>query len=242
MTGIILAAGKSTRMNSDLPKVLLPLNSRPLLFYILKTVKDAGLERIIIVVGKNHNQVMKTFPDDKVEFARQKDLLGTADAVKTCEELLHEDEEILVCYGDTPLITAKTIKKLIETHRKEQADATILTTILENPFGYGRIVRDELNQVMAIVEEKEATDELKKIKEINSGAYIFNWKRLAPVLNGLQPSPRTGEYYLTDTITGLKASGAKITTYVAPDSNEILGVNTPEEFDLVAKILAQRKE
>lgn len=242
MTGIILAAGKSKRMNSDLPKVLLPLDGRPLLFYILKTVNEVELDRIIVVVGKNHNAVMKTFADAKVEFVRQKNLLGTADAVKTCEKLLAEAEEILVCYGDTPLLTARTIQRLIETHRKEHADASILTTILENPFGYGRIVRDELNQVMAIVEEREATAEIKKIKEINSGAYIFSWKRLAPVLKGLQPSRFTGEYYLTDAIAGLKAAGARITAYIAPDSNEILGVNTPEEFDQVAKILARRKE
>ncbi len=240
MTGIILAAGKSKRMNSDLPKVLLPLNGRPLLFYILKTVKNAGLDRIIVVVGKNHNKVMKAFADAKVAFIQQKNLLGTADAVKTCKKLLSENEEILICYGDTPLITTQTIKKLIETHRKEQAEATVLTTILENPFGYGRIVRDQSNEVIAIIEEREATDAIKKIKEINSGTYIFNWKLLAPVLKELKPSPHTGEYYLTDAIAGLKAAGAKIYAYISSDCNEILGVNTPEEFDQVEKILTER--
>ena len=242
MTGIILAAGKSKRMNSDLPKVLLPLNGKPLLYYVLKATKDSGLNRILIVVGRSHDQVKKTFADAKVEFVLQNKLLGTADAVKTCAKVLSEDEEIMVFCSDTPLLTARTIKKLLEVHRQERSDATVLTTILENPYGYGRIVRDERNQVMAIVEEREASDEIKKIKEINSGAFAFSWNRLKPIIRELKPSPRTGEYYLTDAIVALKATGAKIAAYIAPDSSEILGVNTPEEFDQVANILAQRNE
>lgn len=242
MTGIILAAGKSKRMNSDLPKVLLPLNGKPLLYYVLKATKDSGLNRILVVVGRSHDAVKKTFADNEVEFVLQNKLLGTADAVRTCAKLLPEDEEIMVFCGDTPLLTAQTIKKLFEVHRQEQADATVLTTILENPSGYGRIVRDGKNQVMAIVEEREASDEIKKIKEINSGAFAFSWNRLKPILSELKPSPRTGEYYLTDAIAALKANGAKIMVYIAPDSLEILGINTPEEFDRVAEILAQRNE
>jgi bifunctional UDP-N-acetylglucosamine pyrophosphorylase/glucosamine-1-phosphate N-acetyltransferase len=242
MTGIILAAGKSKRMNSDLPKVLLPLNGKPLLYYVLKATKDSGLNRILIVVGCSHDQVKKIFADAKVEFVMQNKLLGTADAVKTCAKVLSDDEEIMVFCGDTPLLTARTIKKLLEVHRQEQADATVLTTILENPYGYGRIVRDEKNQVTAIVEEREASDEIKKINEINSGAFVFSWNQLNPILRALKSSPRTGEYYLTDAIAALKATGAKIAAYIAPDSSEILGVNTPEEFDRVANILAQRNE
>ena len=242
MTGIILAAGKSKRMNSDLPKVLLPLNGKPLLYYVLKATKDSGLNRILIVVGRSHDQVKKTFADAKVEFVLQDKLLGTADAVKTCASALSEDEEIMVFCGDTPLLTSQTIKKLLEVHQQEQADATVLTTILENPFGYGRIVRDGKNQVIAIVEEREATEEIKKIREINSGAFVFNWKRLKSVLQELKPSPHTGEYYLPDAIAALKVTGAKISAYIAPDSLEILGVNTPEEFDEVSKILTQRNE
>jgi bifunctional UDP-N-acetylglucosamine pyrophosphorylase / glucosamine-1-phosphate N-acetyltransferase len=242
MTGIILAAGKSKRMNSDLPKVLLPLNGKPLLYYVLKATRDAGLKRILVVVGRSHDQVKKTFADSGVEFVLQNNLLGTADAVKTCTRVLAEDEKIMIFCGDTPLLSARTIKKLLEVHQQEQADATVLTTILENPFGYGRIVRDDKNRVLAIVEEKEASDEIKKIKEINSGAFAFNWKRLKPILEELKPSPHTGEYYLTDAIGALKATGAKIAAYIAPDSSEILGINTPEEYDRVAQILAQRKE
>lgn len=242
MTGIILAAGKSQRMNSDLPKVLLPLAGKPLLFYVLKSVQDSGLKRIIIVVGRSHNQVKKAFANRQVEFVLQERLLGTADAVKTCTHLLSDDEEIVVFCGDTPLLTANTIKKLIEVHRQANADATVLTAILENPFGYGRIIRDTQNQVTAIVEENEASEEIKKIKEINSGVFVFRWQRLRPILEELKPSARTGEYYLTDAIIALKAVDAKVAAYCTPDSSEILGVNTKEEFEQVAKILMKRNE
>ncbi len=227
-------------MNSALPKVLLPLQGKPLLFYVLKAALDSGLNRIIIVVGRGHEEVKKTFACAKVEFVLQNRQSGTADAVKTCEKLIANDEEITVLCGDTPLLTAPTIKRLIEIHRQEKADATVLTTILANPYGYGRIVRDSKKQVIAIVEEREASDEIKRIKEINSGAFTFNWQRLKPVLQELKPSPRTGEYYLTDAIAALKATGAKIAAYVTPNCSEILGVNTPKEFEAVAQLLAKR--
>jgi bifunctional UDP-N-acetylglucosamine pyrophosphorylase/glucosamine-1-phosphate N-acetyltransferase len=242
MTGIILAAGKSKRMNSHLPKVLLPLNGSPLLSYVLKTAQDSGLKRIIVVVGKGHDEVKKAFIHNSVEFVLQNRLLGTADAVRTCEKLLTEDEEILVFCGDTPLLTSHTITKLAKVYKQERADVTLLTAILDNPYGYGRIVRDGNNQIQAIVEEREASEEIKKIREINSGAYIFRWRRLAPILNQLKPSRVSGEYYLTDAIAALKQTGAKIASYTTPHSSEILGVNTPEEFDQVAKILVQRDE
>ncbi len=242
MTGIILAAGKSKRMNSKLPKVLLPIKGKPLLSYVLRTAQAVGLNRIIVVVGRGHNQVQKAFANAQVEFVRQKRLLGTADAVKTCAKLLADKDEIVVFCGDTPLLTAKTIKRLMKIHRQKQADATVLTTILENPYGYGRIVRDKSNQVVAIVEEREATPRIKKIKEINSGVFIFRWQRLKPILEKLRPSQVSGEYYLTDTIAALKTQGAKIAAYKTRDSSEILGVNTPEEFARVAAILAKRNE
>jgi bifunctional UDP-N-acetylglucosamine pyrophosphorylase/glucosamine-1-phosphate N-acetyltransferase len=242
MTGIILAAGKSKRMDSNLPKVLLPLNGKPLLSYVLKTAQASGLNRILVVVGRRHAQVKRTFANAKVEFVLQNRLLGTADAVKTCEKLLSVEEEIMVFCGDTPLLTSQTVEKLLDIHKQEQADATLLTTILDNPYGYGRIVRDGNNQIKAIVEEKEANSEIKKIKEINSGAYVFHLQRLTPILNQLKPSQISGEYYLTDAIAAMKQTGAKIAAYIAPDSSEILGVNTPEEFKTVAKILAKRNE
>jgi|UniRef100_A0A7C6E9U0 bifunctional UDP-N-acetylglucosamine pyrophosphorylase/glucosamine-1-phosphate N-acetyltransferase len=242
MTGIILAAGKSQRMKSDLPKVLLPLAGKPLLFYVLKVAQESGLARIIIVVGRSHNQVKKALAGAKVEFVLQKKLLGTADAVKTCANLLTDNEEIVVFCGDTPLLTAKTIKKLIAVHQQAKADATVLTAILENPSGYGRIIRDAQSQVTAIVEERDASDKIKKIKEINSGVFVFRWQSLRPILNELKPSPITNEYYLTDAIVALKASGAKVVAYCTPDSSEILGVNTKEEFEQVARILAKSDE
>lgn len=242
MTGIILAAGKSKRINAKIPKVLLPLRGKPLLSYVLATARDAGLPRIIIVVGRSHIKVKKAFAQAKVEFVLQPKRLGTADAVKTCKNLLTANEEIVVFCGDVPLLRAQTVKRMMALHRKEKADATLLTAILANPTGYGRIVRDENNQIKAIVEERDATAEIKKIQEINVGTYIFRWQRLAPILEKLKPSPVTGEYYLTDAVAALNTEKAKVVAYTTLDTSEALGVNTPQELNLIEEILGSKSE
>ncbi|MFB0509583.1 MAG: NTP transferase domain-containing protein [bacterium] len=240
MTGVILAAGRSARMNSSAPKVLLSLNGRPILSYVLKTAKDSKLKRIIIVVGRDHKKVKTAFANESVEFVRQKKPSGTADAVRTCQRRLADKEEILIFCGDTPLLTAGTVRKLVKIHQKRNADATLLTAVLAKPKGYGRILRDNQNQIQAIIEEREAKKQTKKIKEVNAGVYVFRWEKLAPILKKLKPSKTTGEYYLTDVISMMRERGATIASYITPRPSEMLGVNTLADFNRIKKILNQK--
>lgn len=239
MTGIILAAGKSKRMNLPIPKVLLPLNRQPVLSYILATALACNL-RIIIVVGRQHSLVRKRFSRFPVKFVIQRRINGTARAVLACAPELKANDQVLILSGDTPLLKPKTLKNLIATHRKEKAEATLLTAVLEDPRGYGRIIRNRRNEIIKIVEERDASSKIKKLKEINSGVYIFNWNSLFPILKRLKPSPITREYYLTDAVREIRKRKGRIKGLLIEDPTEILGINTPREFALVSRIMKQR--
>ncbi len=236
MTGIILAAGKSKRMGLAHSKVLLPLNGRPVLQWIIDLARNANLSPILVVVGPQSQDIQEKFSSQNVQFIIQQEQKGTADAVMSCSDKLKLNDDILILYGDTPLLQQSTIKQLIDTYHKENADCVLLTAHFPNPFGYGRIVRNQNNDITAIIEEKDADDQIRKIKEINVGLYIFRYARLAPVLKTLKPSPVNGEYYLTTALTELINQGCKIKSVTTDNPDQMRGINTPEDWEKVQKV------
>jgi len=237
---IILAAGKSTRMKSDIPKVLHPICGRPVLEYVLDLVDTLKAKEVIAVLGYKHQEVRKILrPGIKV--AIQKKLRGTADAVKTAMPLLKNFKgTILVLYADNPLLKKETIKKLLERHINNNADATLLTAKVNKPEGYGRILRDKYASISGIVEEKDASDFQKSIKEINTGIVCFNKEKLAGSLKSVRAKNAKKEFYLTDVIGLLYGSGGLVGGVDIGDINESLGINSRAELAQANKIMQKR--
>lgn len=226
---VILAAGKGTRMNSDLPKVVQEIEHRPMVEYVIDAVRDAGADEICLVVGYQAD-VVKSRVKSKVSYAMQKEQLGTGHAVKCARDFIGTEGSTLVLCGDTPVITGKTLKKLIQHHHENANAITVLSAFVENPAGYGRIIRDRNGDFVKIVEQKDASKEELQSKEINSGMYIFDSKVLSEALELLNNHNAQKEYYLPDTLTIIKEKGKKADAFVISDASEIAGVNTPEQL------------
>jgi bifunctional UDP-N-acetylglucosamine pyrophosphorylase/glucosamine-1-phosphate N-acetyltransferase len=240
---IVLAAGESKRFKSKTPKVLHDLCGRPLIAPILDAVGALQPKETVLVVGRNADQVREAATKiSKQPFitAKQEKQLGTADAARAGDEALADFRgDVLLLYGDTPLVTAKTLRALIAHHRTQKATATVLSALLDDPTGYGRIVRDK-HEVAAIVEQADATDQQRKINEINVGIYVFDRAALRSALTKVERSNKQKELYLTDVIAILKDKGEKVLAKTAPDPNEILGINDRAQLAAVAKILRRR--
>lgn len=227
---IILAAGKSTRMKSELPKVLHPLCGRPMLGYVLDLVAGLKPKQVVAVLGYKHELARKIIPKG-IKIAIQKKLVGTADAVKAGLSALKGFKgTVLVLYGDNPLLKKETLKKLLEYHLENNIDATLLTAQLKKPFGYGRIMRDKYSSICGIVEEKDADEVQKDIKEINTGIMVFKKDSLAGNLKYIRPNNRKKEYYLTDIIGILAKKDYLVDGVKAEDAQEALGINTRAEL------------
>ncbi len=243
---LILAAGKGTRMKSDLPKVLHPLLGRPVVNYILQTVAELGPERIHLVIGHQAELVQSTVEKEQhlvpLDFVLQREQLGTGHAVLQANELLQDFSGILlVLPGDAPLISAATLRGLLDHHQSGGYSATILTTVVDLPTGYGRIIRNPGGDVIGIVEEKDASDEERLIKEINSSIYCFDTPILMECLGEISADNKQGEYYLTDVIKILRQRNYLVGAYVAGDPTEVMGINTRYELAQAGKILWRRK-
>jgi len=237
---IILAAGKSTRMKSSLPKVLHPVCCRPIFSYVMDLAKGLRTNKIVTVLGYQAKQV-KGLIGPGIKVALQKNLLGTADAVKQALVLLKNFKgTVLILYGDTPLLKKETIKKLLDYHIKNRVDATILTANADKPEGYGRILRDKYSSINAIVEEKDADDFQKAIKEINTGILCFNKDKLSRAINSIKLNQRKKEYYLTDIIGIFYKNGYLVDSVAVTDINEALGINTRPDLAKANKIMQQR--
>ncbi|MDF2699650.1 MAG: UDP-N-acetylglucosamine diphosphorylase/glucosamine-phosphate N-acetyltransferase [Haloplasmataceae bacterium] len=222
---IILAAGKGTRMKSELYKVLHCVLGKPLIKHVVDNLDNANINRKIVVVGHGAEEVKKVL-NDNVEFVLQSEQLGTGHAVMMAEPLLKNDDGItIVICGDTPLITTETINNLLTYHANNHADATILTAIIDNPSGYGRIVRDDHNEVLKIVEHKDTNNTERLIKEINTGTYCFNNQKLFTALKNVKNNNFQNEYYLTDVIEIIKNSNGKVLGYTTEDFSETIGIN-----------------
>lgn len=238
---IILAAGKGTRMKSDLPKVLHKIGDKALAEYVIDAVKDAGIEKICLVIGYQADRVKESIHRD-VEYAYQEEQLGTGHAVMCAKDFLDRCEDVLVLCGDTPLVTGDTIKALMDFHKKEGNYVTVLSAIMDDPTGYGRIVRDAQGNFVKNVEHKDATEEERKICEINSGMYIFNSKELKEGLGSLTTDNAQGEYYLPDVITAIRDKGLKVGAFSAKDPQDIFGINTVEQLEAAKRIIDIRQK
>ncbi|MFH1202582.1 MAG: sugar phosphate nucleotidyltransferase [Candidatus Omnitrophota bacterium] len=246
LDAIVLAAGKSTRLKSGIPKVLQPIFGKPMLGYILDLLSATRkLKRIILVIGYKKDLVkvfIKNYQKKKdIRLCLQRRLLGTADAIKATAGLFKKDaSDVLIFYGDHPLIRKETLFSLIEVHSNTRAACTLLTALVGDPAGYGRIIRDKNNDVKKIVEEKDASPEQKRINEINTGVYCFKKDVLFSNLGHIKLNEQKKEYYLTDIIECLDSQGYHIQALRIEDDTQAQGVNTREDLNKASDIIRRR--
>ena len=240
LKAIVLAAGKGTRLNSeesDLPKVMRLACGKPLLAYVLEALPFLKVCDITIVAGYKREVIIKEF--DSYSFAIQEEQLGTGHAVLAAADVLKGyDGDVLICYGDMPLITKDTYESLVCEHTEQGNDCTILTGTSKQQASFGRVKRDEKGAFLHIVEARDCTQEELLITELNSGVYVFKSQPLLEALGSLRADNDQNEYYLTDVPAALKDKGAKVGLLMRELGDEIIGVNTKEELAYVEKILS----
>jgi bifunctional UDP-N-acetylglucosamine pyrophosphorylase / glucosamine-1-phosphate N-acetyltransferase len=237
---IILAAGEGKRMKSSLPKVMHQVGGKPMVNHVIDAARDLRASKTIVVVARKRLEVRQVL-DRGVCSVIQGKQLGTADAVRVAlKEIPSQAKDVMVLYGDTPLITEATVRALLEAHHAKDSTCTVLTTYLNNPKGYGRMLRNDSGLVMGIIEDKEATMAQKSIREINTGMYVFKKEDLLEGLQHVTVSPATGEYYLTDVVSRIFNKNKRVEAYVAENSDEVLGVNTPAELLEAGRIIRMR--
>lgn len=235
---VVLAAGKGKRMHSDVPKVLHPLCGQPLLTYVLDTLDAAGVPHPLVVIGHGADEV-RALVDGRAECVEQRDPLGTGHAVMQAAPHLGPAEAVLVLYGDTPLLQPATVEALLDLHRRSGAAATMLTAELDDPRGYGRVVRGEDGVVTRIVEEADATPEDARIREINAGTYVFEPLALREGLEALRPTNAQGEYYLTDVVGWLLSKGRQVNAVVT-DAEQAMGINSRRDLAAAERAMRRR--
>ena len=237
---IIMAAGKGTRMKSKNSKLVQKIYGKEMVKRSVENARKAGIENIVTVVGYKKEQVMDVL-GDTVEYAIQEEMLGTGHAVMQATKFLEGKKgKVVVLNGDVPILRPETIVRLVDKSIDNKEAATLLTAIYDDPFGYGRIIRDEGGNIEGIVEEKDATEEQKEIAEINAGIYCFDIEVLLEALKEIKPNNSQGEYYLTDVIQIIGDKGLKTGAVIVEDNTEILGVNDRMQLQMVTKILQHR--
>lgn len=235
-SAVILAAGQGKRMNSDICKVMHKISGKPLAKWVKDKLDDAGCEKEVMVVGHKKEQVMEFF-GDSVLYSEQSEMKGTGHAVMMAQPHFEgTGTTVMVLCGDAPLISEGLIRSVVDFHKKSGSCATVVSAKLDNPFGYGRIIKDKDGALLKIVEEKDASEDEKKVNEVNSGMYCFESEYLFDALSKIKNDNAQGEYYLTDTISVLKSEGKKVFAYTADDANEILGVNNRIDLANAQKI------
>ncbi|MBC7288920.1 MAG: bifunctional UDP-N-acetylglucosamine diphosphorylase/glucosamine-1-phosphate N-acetyltransferase GlmU [Armatimonadetes bacterium] len=223
---IVLAGGQGKRMKSAIPKPLMSICGKPMIFHVLDSVELLAPERVIVVVGHGRDQVIAALAQRKVEFAVQDPPLGTGHAVQcAAPSLSHWEGDVLVTCADVPLVRTETFQQMIQERHRQAAAGVILTGEIKDPRGYGRIVRADDGSVVAIVEEADASEEVRAIREVNLGVYVFESAPLFDALNRIEPANVQGEFYLTDVIAVLVASGRRVAAYKTDDPSEAMGVN-----------------
>lgn len=241
LKAVILAAGKGTRMKSDLPKVVHTIEGKCLVDYAIEAARGAGAEDICLVVGYKYEIVHESIEHQDVKFVLQEEQLGTGHAVKCAKDFLGDEGQTMILFGDTPLITADTLSRLKDYHVQQQNTVTVLSAMIEDPTGYGRIIRDAEGNFVKSVEHKDASEEELLSHEINSGMYIFDTKELREALEKIQPNNAQGEYYLPDTLTIIKDKGLKVDAFALDDPEDITGVNDQEQLKSAAVVIRRRK-
>ncbi|WP_457600361.1 bifunctional UDP-N-acetylglucosamine diphosphorylase/glucosamine-1-phosphate N-acetyltransferase GlmU [Hydrogenivirga sp.] len=245
MKAVILAAGMGTRFKSEKPKVLHEILGKPMLWFVVNTVKQGGIEDIAIVVGHGAQEVKKTFGEEFTYYTQENPKGGTADAVLSSVDFWrNSDDYLLIINGDSPLVTSETIKNmqrflmLVEEYEKVRLAGVILTSYLQDPTGYGRIIKEEgTDRILRIVEEKDASPQERNIKEVNGGVYMFYTPYLLEALFKIKPSEATGELYLTDVVDYMVSKGYEIRSFMASDPTEVVGVNTRWELSFAENVL-----
>lgn len=241
---VILAAGKGTRMKSDLPKVLHPIYGKPLVGYVIDAAKNTGIiDESIVVVGHGAEKVEAFVEgyDENSKCVLQSPQRGTGDAVAKAKDLLEGFKgTVVILYGDTPLVTPETLNDFIKKHHESGAALTVMSAIFDDPTNYGRIVRNDDGTLKCITEEKDTTPEEKKIKEINAGLYCLDKEVIFPLFSELKCNNAQGEYYLTDIVALTIAKGLKAEAYILQNNEEIFGINSKANLAEATKILNKR--
>ncbi len=250
VSAIILAAGKGTRMKSDLPKVLHEVGGRPMLCAVVDACRGAGCERVVLVVGYRQELVREAMAkqgaawNKGIEYALQEEQLGTGHAVRCAEPMFAEpgaNDAVFVLAGDGPLIRAETLRTLLERHRSVKAEATLATSVIDDPTGYGRIARDAKGNFVGIVEHKQCTPEQLKIREVNPSYYCFTTASLFATLRDVKRNEGSGEYYITDVPGLLLERGRRVEVIPAVPPEDVLSINTLEQLAEVDAIYRGRK-
>lgn len=241
---IVLGAGKGTRMKSNLPKVLHQIFAKPLLGWVLDSINKLPYENeSIVVIGHGAHDV-EDYLNTNYKYVKttlQKEQLGTGHAVAQAIPMLHGYRgTLIITCGDTPLLTTKTLHNLIRYHEENDSDLTVMTTMFDDPTGYGRIIRSTKDEVMRIVEQKDATDEQKEIKEVNTGVYCLNWAKIRKAFSELKNNNAQGEYYLTDIVKWARVNQYRVLGYVAKDSDEIYGINSRQDLATASNLMKKR--
>ena len=232
---IVLAAGKGTRMRSELPKVLFPVNGRPMIHYVLDALKEADIENILVVVGYRADLLQQELGmRHNLEFVEQKEQKGTGHATMVCREQLAKHQgAVVVVTGDSPLLQSSSVLTLLETFYQEKAGCVLGTLHRDNPEGLGRIVRDETGQFAGIVEEKDATEAERNLTEVNMSTYVFDCEQLLAALDQLSDDNLQQEYYLTDCPRLIKETGQQVLALPTLKPCEALSINTLDDLALV---------
>lgn len=242
LRAVILAAGKGTRMKSDLPKVVHTIEGKCLVDYAIEAAIGAGAGEICLVLGYKHEEVRASILHKDVKYVLQEEQLGTGHAVKCAKDFLGEEGQTLILFGDTPLITAETLKRLRDYHSERGNAVTVLSAMIEDPTGYGRIIRDADGNFVKSVEHKDADETELMSHEINSGMYIFETKELKEALDKIQPNNAQGEYYLPDALTIIKEKGLAVDAFALESPEDITGVNDQEQLKAAAEVIRRRNQ
>ncbi len=240
LTAVILAAGKGTRMKSKLPKVLHKVGGHPMLEHVMDAAEAAGCRDNVVVIGHGA-ELVRELVGDRARIALQAEQLGTGHAVLQAADTLKDfTGTVMILCGDTPLLEADELEKFYAEHVKSGAAATVMSALMDDPFGYGRILRDANGDVAGIVEQKDASEEQKQIKEINTGNYCVEAPLLFEVLRTLGNDNAQGEYYLTDVLAKLRAMGKKVGGVITADSEMIMGVNSRRQLAEAESVMRRR--
>jgi bifunctional UDP-N-acetylglucosamine pyrophosphorylase / glucosamine-1-phosphate N-acetyltransferase len=239
---VILAAGKSTRMRTEIPKVLHEVCGQPMLAYVLDACRDAGVQDCVVVVGYGKDAVINAFREDKhITWVEQAEQRGTGHAVMCCRAVIKSRfDNVFVLGGDGPLIRGDTLKELLKRHTFENAAVTLATSVLEDPAGYGRIVRNHEGDLAGIIEHNDCTADQRHIREVNPSYYCFKTPELLLALERIQPNNAKNEYYLTDTLAVLMQQNHKVTAITSVPAEDVMSINSRKELALVGRVLRDR--
>ena len=238
---VILAAGKGTRMQNPLPKVLIPIFGKSALEYVLDVAEKLSPARILVVVGYQADYIREKFSKRDIEFVLQEEQLGTGHAAYQTEEVLKSFEgNILILCGDMPLIQIETLRQLLNQHKKIEAKCTLLTLKASETNDFGRIIRDDKGSILKIVEFGDASEKEKNVDEFNSGVYCFDKKLFFKALSSIGDNNLQKEHYLTDTIEYFVKSGYRVASIQTENTEEIIGVNSPDDLKRVEDLLEKK--